>query len=75
MYACETGVCGDEGGENSITLCSGLWRGLYSDMTFSCNRAGSSIVLTVGEVVMPPLLQAGLLFSEPCFAAVFQLAL
>ena len=28
-----------------------------------------------GEVVMRPLLQAGLLFSEPGFAVVFQLAL
>ena len=48
VYARETGVRGDKGGENSITLCSGLWRGLSTNTTFSCNRAGSSAVLTAG---------------------------
>ena len=41
-------VRGDKGGENSITLCSGLWRGLYTNTSFSCNRPGSSAVLPAG---------------------------
>ena len=38
VYARETGVHGDKGGENSITLCSGLWRGLYTDFFLQLGR-------------------------------------